>query len=465
MIINNYILIIYIFYISLANITAQAQYASQYMYLLAPISNPSIEFAIPPPDSNGYSLESLNDQDREHISHILIRLDLIRGNVQNVFEELRTNSEFNFLSSADIAEISQFKDTIIDLLSEIQTKVLNGKMRPWIDFDISDSSSSTSPLTGAAGEKVHLAIFPGTFDPFHMGHLVAMLKHLADPNNTSDFVVTIPNSDREVKANPSDPYKNPFSWRYRLMMEVLKDFHPIIRLSDIGKSYRTREYFIRLLNKNIHHKIEITHVMGSDVLHRITGKPIQETLTSMKVLHDKIKYQIQVYQRKDEELSEEEIDTFMRENKVKVIVGHDNHADRFSSTSFRKKGELNIFYPTTLKNFAVFFMYKNWGWPEHVKHFIKSIEGLKLLMNDSLFGLFSAIAQSYSPDSAQEQNDLFRFILSVLQNKQTRMNTFKLLRLLATLPEDEVERLAGNTLSTHTREAHVLSSRAKGISA
>jgi len=157
-----------------------------------------------------------------------------------------------------------------------------GKIDPWAGFVTTDDPHAF-PATSRhrtvqlhekppASARLSFAVVHGSFDPFHLGHLLMGLDAVAD--GTCDFSVIIPNADRSAGGSTVKPEKSAHGWRMRTAFEGgVDDFFPVTRLSPFGSVDGTYSAYERLIGANRPlldrlDEVTIVVIIGSDIAFR-----------------------------------------------------------------------------------------------------------------------------------------------------------------------------------------------------
>lgn len=193
--------------------------------------------------------------------------------------------EYAFLADAKAAILSRFalfQHNIDRVRRRMQGHEPGKKIDPWIQFETSDGSY---PFPGLARHRtvqlrsglpadgiLSVGVVHGSFDPFHLGHLLMGLDAVAD--GTCDFSVIIPNSDRSEGGSSDKPGKSAHAWRMRTAFEGgVDDCFPIMRLSSFGRSGDVYAAYSRLIGENrglidACDRVEMVVILGSDIVFR-----------------------------------------------------------------------------------------------------------------------------------------------------------------------------------------------------
>jgi len=170
-----------------------------------------------------------------------------------VFDRL---GAYSYLSALDKGDFSYYRSFYTDSLYAIDDRITRGELVP---VDLSDFPQ----VVRFPGYTINAALFIGSFDPFQMTHLATALRYLASPAAEASVVFVVPEGHR----NPAKPGKSDYRYRYELLaMQVLGVFDPLIVPLDIGEGADTIEIVRRFIAMFPGARIDLTHLLGSDVL-------------------------------------------------------------------------------------------------------------------------------------------------------------------------------------------------------
>jgi hypothetical protein len=181
------------------------------------------------------------------------RIDSMARRLRKVFESL---PHLGYLGPMELKDYAYYENLIVRALLAIDEKATRGDIVP---IDIRDYPKVLRYPKGIA----RITAYIGTFDPFQLTHLTIALRLLASPRNSSDLVIVVP----EGAASPEKPRKTEYAFRYQLAKAQLEGlFEPFILPLDIGANADTIEIVRRLIAMHAGMKLELTHLIGSDVL-------------------------------------------------------------------------------------------------------------------------------------------------------------------------------------------------------
>lgn len=201
----------------------------------------------------------------------------IRDAIVRSFETI-LDEEYDFLGARrDL--ILRERPSLERLLSRIESRLLlDPSFNPWAGFCVSldgkgypPSSRHQSVILNVAPPR-SVGIVHGTFDPFHLGHLMMGLDAIAD--GSCDLIVYMPNSDRSSGGSSVKPNKSAHPWRMRTALSGgADDFFPLTRVSDFAREGDLARAFERLVDANRHivcgpSGLDIVVIIGSDIVLR-----------------------------------------------------------------------------------------------------------------------------------------------------------------------------------------------------
>lgn len=192
------------------------------------------------------------------------KVDLLARRLRKVFETL---PHLGYLGEAELKDYTYYEHVIISSLLQIDLKAQKGDLVP---LDTKDYPK----IMRYPGGVARVAIYIGSFDPFQLTHLSIALKLLSSPRNHSDIVIIVP----EGQHNPGKPQKTDYSFRYQILkMQLAGIFEPFVIPLDIGAEADTIEIVRRFIAMHTGMKLELTHLIGSDVL-PVAARYIEEDL-------------------------------------------------------------------------------------------------------------------------------------------------------------------------------------------
>jgi nicotinic acid mononucleotide adenylyltransferase len=275
------------------------------------------------------------------------KAEAIRKRVAKVFARL---SERSFIKPEELAEFRYYENLFAGLLRDIDAKIAEGRIRP-LDF------KGFPQVVTFPGYSINAGFYIGSFDPFQMTHLAMALKVLASRHTDVDVVFVVP----EGHVNPLKPRKSEYRYRFDVLkMQVKNEFAPLIVPLDIGEGADTIEIVRRFIAMVPGAKVDVTHVVGSDVL-PIVAKMMSVDLEAWRAeserSHVRFDYRTLVVRRGDEGDLAPHLEA-IRDLGVKVDVERARIATP-SSTDFRERHNFTILFPTDsiLSHMEILFRY------------------------------------------------------------------------------------------------------------
>lgn len=196
------------------------------------------------------------------------KVDLLARRLKKIFESLPL---LGYLGPLELRDYSYYERHIVKALLDIDEKARQGAMQP---LDTRDYPK----IVRYPGGVARVAIYIGSFDPFQLTHLTIALRLLASPHNRSDIVIIVP----EGSSNPGKPQKTDYAFRFQIAkMQLAGLFEPFILPLDIGASADTIEIVRRFIAMHTGMRLELTHLIGSDVL-PIASRFMEEDLSIWK---------------------------------------------------------------------------------------------------------------------------------------------------------------------------------------
>jgi hypothetical protein len=201
-------------------------------------------------------------------------LQTIRDTVFRSFETIR-DGEYDFLGDRR-ESVFEARSVLERLIGKIEARLIRDvTFNPWAGFRIADGDSiwpaesrhRTVALNEAPATSV--GIVHGSFDPFHLGHLMMGLDAVAD--GSCSFSVFMPNADRAAGGTSLKPNKSSHSWRMRTVFAGgTDDFFPLTRASTFGCEGDTVCAYGRLIAENRElveqgDGLDLVVIIGSDI--------------------------------------------------------------------------------------------------------------------------------------------------------------------------------------------------------
>lgn len=193
------------------------------------------------------------------------KVDLLARRLKKIFESLPL---LGYLGPRELKDYAYYEQHIARALFDIDEKARRGDIQP---LDTRDYPKIVRYPNGIA----RVAIYIGSFDPFQLTHLTIALRLLASPHNHSDILIIVP----EGSSNPGKPQKTDYQFRFQIAkMQLAGLFEPFILPLDIGANADTIEIVRRFIAMHTGMRLELTHLIGSDVL-PVVARFIEEDLT------------------------------------------------------------------------------------------------------------------------------------------------------------------------------------------
>lgn len=181
------------------------------------------------------------------------KIDAMARRLRKVFDSL---PNLGYLGPMELKDYAYYERLIVRALHAIDEKAIRGEISP---IDIRDYPR----ILRYPGGVARITAYIGTFDPFQLTHLTIALRLLASSSNNSDLVLVVP----EGGTSTEKPRKTEYAFRYQLAKAQLEGlFEPFILPFDIGANADTIEIVRRLIAMHSGMKLELTHLIGSDVL-------------------------------------------------------------------------------------------------------------------------------------------------------------------------------------------------------
>ncbi len=181
------------------------------------------------------------------------KVELLARRLKKIFESL---PHVGYLGPGELHDYSYYEQRIVKALFDIDVKAAKGDIHP---LDTRDYPR----IVRYPGGVARVALYIGSFDPFQLTHLTIALRLLASSMSRSDILIVVP----EGSQNEGKPRKTDYSFRYQIMkMQLTGLFEPFILPLDIGANADTIEIVRRFIAMHTGMKLELTHLIGSDVL-------------------------------------------------------------------------------------------------------------------------------------------------------------------------------------------------------
>lgn len=182
-----------------------------------------------------------------------VKVDQLAKRLKKTFESL---PHLGYVGLSEIKDYSYYEQLIVKAFFDIDEKATKGDIQP---LDTRDYPKILRYPNGIA----RVAIYIGSFDPFQLTHLTIALRLLASPSNHSDILIVVP----EGSPNPGKLQKTDYSFRFQIAkMQLASIFEPFIIPLDLGNNADTIEIVRRFIAMHTGMRLELTHLIGSDVL-------------------------------------------------------------------------------------------------------------------------------------------------------------------------------------------------------
>ncbi len=271
----------------------------------------------------------------------------IARRVERIFARL---GDYPYFTPHDLEEFVYYHRHFRDCLAAIDERIRSGDLRP---MDLRNFPRETR----LPDYHLRAALFMGSFDPFQMTHLATALRFLASPEARADVVFVIP----EGGASALKPNRSEYQYRLDILNRQIKGiFEPLVAPLDLGEGTDTLGIVNRFMGLFPGSSLEITHLLGSDVLPIAAGfmeADLREWRAEARRLDVRMEYRMHVVRR----LRTEGAVKALRSLRAKGIqVTFDRRLiDYPSSTDFREAGAFTIVFPTDdmLSHLEVLFRY------------------------------------------------------------------------------------------------------------
>lgn len=297
------------------------------------------------PTESGSSKKKLTEWPK-HFSNP--KVDALANRLKKIFDAL---PQYGYLGPEDLHDYRYHETIILNALSAINLKTEKGLLHP---LDIRSYPKILRYPDGIA----RIAIYIGSFDPFQMTHLSIALRYLAWPTTQSDMVIVVP----EDPGSSYKPDKTDYAFRFQIAKLQLADlFEPFILPLDIGSGADTIEIVRRFIALHAGMKLELTHLIGSDVL-PLAAEFLEKDLAvwRQQASRSGVDYRHRIYiARRTKKGSLAPWIAMIRKHNIEVILDNTITASP-SSTDFRKNRHLTLVLPTpAIKDkLEILFRYK-----------------------------------------------------------------------------------------------------------
>ncbi len=186
-----------------------------------------------------------------HFSHPSV--EAVGRKLKRIFDQ---NASTEYFSREEIRDYSYYENLLIQGLEGIDRRMESGALKP---AELSDYPR----IIRADNGKVRACIYIGSFDPFQLTHLAVAVRFLASELSNSDFVIVVP----EGSPDPAKPLKTDYAFRLSIAkLQIEGIFDPFIKVLDLGMQADTIEIVRRFIGMHSGLTLELTHLIGSDVL-------------------------------------------------------------------------------------------------------------------------------------------------------------------------------------------------------
>lgn len=267
-----------------------------------------------------------------HFSHASV--DGVARRLRRVFDQ---NASTEYFSCEEIRDYSYYENLLIEGLEGIDGKIGRGALKP---MDLSEYPK----IIRADEGRVRACIYIGSFDPFQLTHLSVAVRFLASELSSSDFIVVVP----EGSPDPSKPLKTDYAFRLSIAkMQTEGILDPFVKVLDLGMQADTIEIVRRFIGMHNGLNLELTHLIGSDVLPiaaRFIAEDMRVWRKEAQASGVRYTHRVHVVKRGDEVIDPAYLQTFQREQTEVVL--DPGIIDTPSSTDFRIRQAYTIILPT-----------------------------------------------------------------------------------------------------------------------
>lgn len=262
-------------------------------------------------------------------------VEAVGRKLKRVFDQ---NASTEYFSCEEIRDYSYYESLLIQGLEGIDRRMKDGSFKP---MELSDYPK----IIRANDGRVRACIYIGSFDPFQLTHLTVAVRFLASELSNADFVVVVP----EGSPDPAKPLKTDYPFRLSIAkMQIEGIFDPFIKVLDLGVQADTIEIVRRFIGMHSGLALELTHLIGSDVL-PIAARYIRQDMSTWRkeAKESGVDYlhRIHVVQRGNAALDPSWIEAIQSEG-VDVVLDPSIVAAP-SSTDFRTRQAFTIVLPTS----------------------------------------------------------------------------------------------------------------------
>lgn len=181
------------------------------------------------------------------------KVEALSRRLKKIFDSL---PHLGYLGPGELADYAYYERIIGQALQDLDAKAQENLLRP---LDTKDYPRVLRYPEGVA----RVALYIGSFDPFQLTHLAIALRLLASRKSNCDILVVVP----EGSPNQEKPRKTDYQFRYQIAKgQIAGIFEPFIVPLDIGAGADTIEIVRRFIAMHSGMRLELTHLIGSDVL-------------------------------------------------------------------------------------------------------------------------------------------------------------------------------------------------------
>lgn len=262
-------------------------------------------------------------------------VEAVARKLKRVFDQ---NASAEYLSCTEIRDYSYYEELLIQGLDGINRRITGGSLLP---FDLTEYPK----IIRSHDSVVRACMYIGSFDPFQLTHLTVAVRYLASSLCQSDFLIVVP----EGSVDPAKPLKTDYTFRLSIAkMQIEGIFDPFIKVLDLGTQADTIEIMRRFIAMHRGLTLELTHLIGSDVL-PVAARYIAEDMRRWKreAQESGVRYlhRLHVVQRGEAGEAAQYRDAF--EDESVPIVLDPNIVATPSSTDFRTRQAFTIVLPTS----------------------------------------------------------------------------------------------------------------------
>jgi len=290
------------------------------------------------------------DEDQRALAVLAVRR--VARKVARIFIRL---DSYPYIAERERGEFRYYRALFLDALAGMERRAEAGELRL--------PGPGTFPACLPEG-RVSLGLYIGSFDPFQMTNLAAVLRFLSEPGTGVSLVLVVPEGARS-KAKPR---RSEYRYRFDIMAKQLRGvFDPFVCPADLGEGEDTIGIGRRLIAALAGRSVELAHLVGSDILPNM-ARLIPDDLVwwnAEAAVHNvEFSYRVRALARRGAPDPTPSIEA-IRAQGIPVDIDP-RPIDLPSSTDFRRGGAFTIVFPTpaVIKHLEVVFRYsldKPWG--------------------------------------------------------------------------------------------------------